>query len=113
MTTIPKTSPRTPATDVAAAIHDGKAHLLLAASGSVASIKLHLIISALKHYPNLSIRVILTKSAVHFFTGQSEEQPTVATLASLPNVDAIHQDEDEWVEPWTRGMNILHIELRR
>ena len=113
MTTILEASLRAPAAAVAAAIHDGKAHLLLAASGSVASVKLPLIISALKHYPNLSIRVILTKSAAHFFTGQSSEQPTVAALASLPNVDAVHQDEDEWVEPWTRGMKILHIELRR
>jgi phosphopantothenoylcysteine decarboxylase len=113
MTTIPEASLRAPAAAVAAAIHDGKVHLLLAGSGSVASVKLPLIISALKHYPNLSIRVILTKSAVHFFTGQSSEQPTVAALASLPNVDAVHQDEDEWVEPWTRGMKILHIELRR
>jgi phosphopantothenoylcysteine decarboxylase len=113
MTTIPEANLRAPAAAVASAIHDGKAHLLLAASGSVASVKLPLIISALKHYPNLSIRVILTKSAAHFFTGQSSEQPTVAALASLPNVDAVHQDEDEWVEPWTRGMKILHIELRR
>ncbi|RFU33153.1 hypothetical protein B7463_g3181, partial [Scytalidium lignicola] len=113
MTTIPEASLRTPATAVAAAIDDGKLHLLLAASGSVACVKLPSIISALKHYPNLSIRIILTKSATHFFTGQSLEQPTMATLASLPNVDAVHQDEDEWVEPWTRGMNILHIELRR
>jgi phosphopantothenoylcysteine decarboxylase len=113
MTAVPEASPRGPAAAVAAAIDDGKAHLLLAASGSVASVKLPLIISALKHHTNLSIRVILTKSAAHFFTGQSSEQPTVAALASLPNVDAVHRDEDVWVEPWTRGMNIPHIELRR
>jgi phosphopantothenoylcysteine decarboxylase len=37
----------------------------------------------------------------------------VASLALLPNVDSVHQDEDEWVEPWTRDVKILHIELRR
>jgi len=102
-----------PAAAVAAAISDGKTHVLLAASGSVATIKLPLIISSLSRHPNISIRVILTKSAARFLAGQSAEQPTVASLASLPNVDSVHQDEDEWDEPWTRDANILHIELRR
>ncbi|KAI9931222.1 hypothetical protein ASPWEDRAFT_34237 [Aspergillus wentii DTO 134E9] len=102
-----------PAAELAAAINDGKTHLLLAASGSVAVIKLPLIISSLQDYPNLSIRIILTKSATHFLAGQSPEQPTVASLSSLPNVDSVYQDEDEWVEPWTREAKILHIEARR
>jgi phosphopantothenoylcysteine decarboxylase len=104
---------RAPAVAVAATLHDGKTHLLLAASGSVATIKLPLIISALKDQSNLSIRVILTKSAARFLMGQSAEQPTVAALAGLPNVDSVHQDDDEWVEPWRREAKILHIELRR
>ncbi|KKZ66633.1 phosphopantothenoylcysteine decarboxylase [[Emmonsia] crescens] len=104
---------QSPASNIAAALQDGKTHLLLAASGSVATIKLPQIITALRNYPNLSIRLILTKSATHFLGGQSVEQPTVASLALLPNVDSVHQDEDEWVEPWTRNANILHIELRR
>jgi phosphopantothenoylcysteine decarboxylase len=104
---------RAPAEAVAAAIHDGKAHLILAASGSVATIKLPLIISALENHPNLSIRLILTKCAARFLAGRSPEQPTVASLALLPNVDSVHLDEDEWAEPWTRDAKILHIELRR
>lgn len=104
---------RAPAAAVAAAINDGKTHLLLGASGSVAVIKLPLIISSLANHPNLSIRVILTKSATHFLAGQSPEQPTVASLSFLPNVDSVHQDEDEWIEPWKRDAKILHIELRR
>ena len=103
MTTRSEPSPgdkyRTPAAAVAARIQDGKQHLLLAASGSVATIKLPLIISSFQARSNLSIRVILTKSATHFLAGQSPEQPTVASLASLPNVDAVHLDEDEWNEP--------------
>lgn len=106
-------SPLTPAASVAAAIHDGRRHLLLAASGSVATIKLPLIISALRHHANLSIRVVLTKAAARFLAGQSPEQPTVAALAALPNVDGVYQDDDEWVGGWTRGAEILHISLRR
>lgn len=99
---------------IAATLHDGKKHLILAASGSVATIKLPLIISSLQNHANLSIRIILTKSACNFLAGQSPEQPPVASLALLPNVDSVHhRDEDEWEEPWTRDAKILHIELRR
>lgn len=104
---------RSPAAAVAAALNDGKKHLLLASSGSVATIKLPLIISSLSNQQNLSIRVILTKSAANFLAGQSFEQPTVASLSLLPHVDAVYQDEDEWLEPWKRDSSILHIELRK
>ncbi|KAI4179589.1 MAG: hypothetical protein LQ346_007166 [Caloplaca aetnensis] len=104
---------RAPGAVVAGAINDGKRHLLLAASGSVATIKLPLIISAFENYLNFSIRIIITKSATHFLAGQSPEQPTVSSLASLSNVDGVYLDEDEWTEPWTRDSKILHIELRR
>lgn len=109
----PPKMPSTPADTVAAAVDDGKSHLLLAASGSVATIKLPLIISSLEKHPNLSIRVIFTKTATRFLAGQSAEQPTVESIASAPNVDGIYMDEDEWMEPWTRNATILHIELRR
>ncbi|KAK8102094.1 hypothetical protein PG984_015240 [Apiospora sp. TS-2023a] len=96
-----------------AALLDGKTHLLLAASGSVATIKLPLIVQALSRHPNLSIRILLTPSASRFLAGQSVEQPTVSSLRQQPNVDAVYVDEDEWKEPWKRGNAILHIELRR
>ncbi|KAJ9156195.1 Phosphopantothenoylcysteine decarboxylase [Pleurostoma richardsiae] len=99
---------------LAAARDDGKVHLLLAASGSVATIKIPEIVKALaKHHGRLSIRIILTKSARQFLAGQSKEQPTVSSLLHLPNVDAVYGDEAEWAEPWRRGAPILHIELRR
>lgn len=98
---------------VEATLDDGKHHLLLAASGSVATIKLPLIVSSFAKYPNLAIRIVLTSSAAHFLDGQSDEQPALSSLASLPNVEGIHRDEDEWTEPWTRGAKILHIALRR
>ena len=106
--------------------NDGKRHLLLAASGSVATIKVPEIVKALTgaHPPStLSIRIVLTASAARFLNGQADEQPTLAQVRELPGVDAIYGDDDEWAAPsdgrdasaggWTRGAPILHIELRR
>jgi phosphopantothenoylcysteine decarboxylase len=56
---------------------------------------------------------VLTAAAARFLAGQSAEQPTVASLSALPNVDGVHLDADEWERPWTRGAEILHIALRR
>ena len=94
---------------------DNRIHLLLAATGSVATIKIANIISALSpHTHKLSIRVILTTKAKQFLAGQSAEQPTVSSLSSLPGVEAIYDDEAEWgPEPWRRGVDVLHISLRR
>lgn len=93
--------------------HDNKKHLLLAASGSVATIKIPLIVQKLSVHHNLSIRIVLTQAASRFLAGQSDEQPTLATLQRMKNVDGIYTDSDEWERPWTRGSGILHIELRR
>ncbi|CAK4033049.1 flavo [Lecanosticta acicola] len=94
-------------------LNDGKRHLLLAATGSVATIKIPNIIQSLSRHRNLAIRVLLTDSAAEFLQGQSDEQPSLTTLSRLPNVEAIHLDRDEWQPPWTRAAPILHIELRR
>lgn len=102
-----------PAQEVTQARSDGKVHLLLAASGSVATIKIPNIIKGLSRHPNLSIRLVLTSSAAEFLQGQAEEQPSLADIRNYPNVDAIFTDESEWVQPWTRGAPILHIELRK
>jgi phosphopantothenoylcysteine decarboxylase len=98
---------------VASEHNDGKHHLLLAASGSVATIKIPNILQALSHHPNLSIRVILTKSATNFLAGQSAEQPHLEVLHRIKNVEGVFLDEEEWHHPWKRGSGILHIELRR
>lgn len=92
---------------------DNKTHVLLAASGSVATIKIPNIVKALSTYPQLSVRLVLTASAAQFLAGQSAEQPDLATIAAFPNVDGIYLDADEWSKPWVRGDKILHIELRR
>ena len=94
-------------------IKDGKYHLLLAASGSVATIKIPNIIQALSRHPSLSIRVLLTDAAAKFLQGQSQEQPSLEEISKYPHVDGIYRDHDEWSIPWTRGAPILHIELRR
>lgn len=57
--------------------------------------------------------MVLTTSATHFLNGQSQEQPTIESLATLPNVDGIYQDKDELGESWVRGAGILHINLRK
>lgn len=105
-----RSNPRLVAKDHA---EDGKFHLLLAASGSVATIKIPNIVRSLAKQKKLSIRIILTESAARFLQGQSDEQPSLDNIADYPNVDAIYRDEDEWKEPWVRGAPILHIELRR
>lgn len=92
---------------------DGKHHLLLAATGSVATIKIPFILQSLSHHPSLSIRVIFSESARQFLQGQSAEQPTIASLLDIRNVDGVYFDEHEWTKPWVRGDSILHIELRR
>ncbi|KAH8894874.1 flavoprotein [Thozetella sp. PMI_491] len=102
-----------PAAALAGQMNDGKIHLLVACSGSVATIKLPNILQSFARYPRLSVRVILTASAARFLEGQSHEQPTLLQLRRIPNVDAIYRDEDEWSTPWVRSANILHIELRR
>lgn len=106
-------------------LHDNKTHLLLAATGSVATIKLPLIISTLARNhaqrqhtdgataKDLSIRVLLTPSASRFLAGQSHEQPPMSSLLTMDCVDGVYIDADEWREPWKRGDAIVHIELRR
>lgn len=111
----PKPSPSPPQPILKASDHhtDKKHHLLLAATGSVATIKIPLILHALSQHHNLSIRLIFSESARQFLQGQSVEQPTIASLLEINNVDGVYFDEHEWTKPWVRGDSILHIELRR
>ncbi|EAQ85843.1 hypothetical protein CHGG_07096 [Chaetomium globosum CBS 148.51] len=87
-----------------AARNDGKKHLLLAYAPCFPS-SLPVIVAALdKYQDSLSIRIVLTESATHFLSGQSDEQPTVDSLLYLPNVDAVYRDHHEWgPRPWRRG----------
>lgn len=93
--------------------NDGKSHILLAASGSVATIKLPLIAQALAQNENVSVRIIVTENAREFLQSQAEEQPRLESLYNIRGIDGIYYDSDEWSKPWVRGDKILHIELRR
>ncbi|KAM5455587.1 putative phosphopantothenoylcysteine decarboxylase [Microsporum audouinii] len=93
--------------------HDGKVHILLAATGSVATIKIPNIVASLGSQDKFSIRIIVTESAANFLNGQSDEQPSLQQIRRMKGVEGIYHDEDEWKKPWVRGADILHIELRR
>lgn len=112
MSTVPRQQDGSPL-KAAEHINDGKHHLLLAATGSVATIKIPNIVDALSKYDNLSIRILLTESAANFLQGQSGEQPSIQHISQMKHIDGIYRDEDEWRKPWVRGDSILHIELRR
>jgi phosphopantothenoylcysteine decarboxylase len=93
--------------------YDDQIHVLLCASGSVAAIKIPNMVNALAKHKKVRVRLVFTNSAANFLQGQSAEQPSIADIEALPNVDAVYFDADEWAEPWVRGNKILHIELRR
>ena len=111
--TCPMTNSSATPFNASAYANDNKHHILLAASGSVATIKLAHIAKALAAHPNVSIRIILTHSAENFLQGQSEEIPDISHVKQIQNVDGVYVDTDEWKKPWVRGDKILHIELRR
>ncbi|RKF84385.1 putative phosphopantothenoylcysteine decarboxylase, partial [Golovinomyces cichoracearum] len=92
---------------------DNKKHLLLCASGSVATIKIPDILQSLSKYNNLSIRLIFTKAATSFLSSLKSDTSNIEMLTLIRNVDGIFFDDDEWMNPWKRGDPILHIELRR
>jgi phosphopantothenoylcysteine decarboxylase len=69
---------------------DGKHHILLAATGSVATIKLPLIAYDLVKHPNVSIRIVVTLAAAQFLNSQAAEQPSLLSLLDLAGVDGIH-----------------------
>ncbi|KAK2871677.1 hypothetical protein FQN49_002946 [Arthroderma sp. PD_2] len=102
-----------PAFSAADYANDGKYHILLASTGSVATIKLPDIIASLGSQDKFTIRVVLTESAANFLGGQSAEQPTLRDIRRMNSVEGIYHNEDEWKKPWVRGADILHIELRR
>jgi hypothetical protein len=93
--------------------NDKKFHILLAASGSVATIKLPNITKALCQNQQVSVRIIVSEAAERFLMNQSSEQPILDSLQQIDGVDGIYRDQDEWSPPWTRGGTVLHIELRK
>ncbi|XP_052527720.1 phosphopantothenoylcysteine decarboxylase isoform X1 [Tympanuchus pallidicinctus] len=77
-----------------------KFHVLVGVTGSVAALKLPLLISGLLEIPGLEVKVVTTERAKHFYKPQ--EIPVT-----------LYSDEDEWQLWKGRSDPVLHIELRR
>ncbi|XP_018536706.1 phosphopantothenoylcysteine decarboxylase [Lates calcarifer] len=74
--------------------------VLVGVTGSVAALKLPLLVSQLLQLPGVDVRVVTTEHAKHFYNP-----------AEVPV--RIYSEKDEW-ELWTqRSDPVLHIELRR
>ncbi|CAG8569005.1 6130_t:CDS:2 [Paraglomus brasilianum] len=77
--------------------------VLIGATGSVASVKIPLIVSELSKCKNAVVKVVSTKHALHFFDREQLKKDTgVAVLT----------DEDEWNLWNVMSDPVLHIELR-
>lgn len=75
-------------------------HVLVGVTGSVAALKLPLLVSRLLAIPGLEVAVVTTERARHFYSPQ--DVPVT-----------LYSDADEW-EMWKcREDPVLHIELRR
>ena len=70
---------------------DGKRHILVGATGSVASVKIPLIVKSLLAHEEVEVQVVVTKTAKHFFD--------VEKLKSELNVK-VWEDEDDWKAPY-------------
>ncbi|KIK70454.1 hypothetical protein GYMLUDRAFT_32476 [Collybiopsis luxurians FD-317 M1] len=79
---------------------DGFTHVLIIATGSVAAVKVPLIVAELLKYARVKVQVVATKPSLTFFNVH-DVQCSVWT------------DEDEWKSDYKIGDPILHIELRR
>ncbi|KAM3663353.1 phosphopantothenoylcysteine decarboxylase isoform 2-T2 [Ammospiza maritima maritima] len=77
-----------------------KFHVLLGVTGSVAALKLPLLVAELLKIPALEVKVVTTERAKHFYNAQ--EIPV-----------ALYGDEEEWQLWKGRSDPVLHIELRR
>ena len=80
-----------------------KYHILIAATGSVASVKLPLIVQRLRSVPKVEVQVVITKTCKNFFDVEDLRRTGVK----------VWEDEDEW-KVWHEVSDpVLHIELRR
>ncbi|KAB0792347.1 hypothetical protein PPYR_14306 [Photinus pyralis] len=76
-------------------------NILLGCTGSVATIKLPILVkSLLELQPDIHIRVITTERARHFFNSHD-----------IPEQVQVFDDDREWKSWSTRGDPVLHIEL--
>lgn len=79
------------------------AHLLLAVTGSVAAVKIPLLVQQFRLHGDVDIRLVATQHAGHFFDRQEVLALGVQVLT----------DEDEWLTWKSMSDPVLHIELRK
>ncbi|ODQ77036.1 hypothetical protein BABINDRAFT_163767 [Babjeviella inositovora NRRL Y-12698] len=103
------TGPPIPFTQYLQRHDDEKIHILLGVSGSVATIKVPLIIDKLYEIygpDKMSVQVVATNAASHFLNGLKIQAEV-----------KVWRDKDEWCTPESRsrsvGDPILHVELRK
>lgn len=92
-----------------------KTHLLVACTGSIATIKLPNILTYLSRFSStLSVHVILTPAAINFLPPSLRNpSPQVSIPSVYPIVSRCWTDADEWVQWRAIGDPVLHIELRK
>ncbi|KAM5337228.1 phosphopantothenoylcysteine decarboxylase isoform 3-T4 [Glossophaga mutica] len=84
----------------ASPLAERRLHVLVGVTGSVAALKLPLLVSRLLDIPGLEVAVVTTEKAKHFYSPQD-----------IPVT--LYSDADEW-EMWKhRSDPVLHIDLRR
>ncbi|XP_019474895.1 phosphopantothenoylcysteine decarboxylase isoform X1 [Meleagris gallopavo] len=86
--------------ETSSSVPQEKFRVLVGVTGSVAALKLPLLISGLLEIPGLEVKVVTTERAKHFYNPQ--EIPVT-----------LYSDEDEWQLWKGRSDPVLHIELRR
>lgn len=82
---------------------EGYTHVLLIATGSVASVKAPLIVKALLAHRYVKVEVVATNASLEFV-----DRTKIAEAGSR-----VWTNEDEWTGTYKIGDPILHIELRR
>ncbi|XP_041442646.1 phosphopantothenoylcysteine decarboxylase [Xenopus laevis] len=75
-------------------------HILVGVTGSVAALKLPLLVSGFLQIPGVQVQVVSTEKAKHFYNVQDIAVPLCS-------------DQDEWTMWTKRSDPVLHIELRR
>jgi len=97
------------AASAAKSFPDRPLHVLLATTGSVASVKAPLIVEALLKHKNVEVQVVATRYSKTFYDPEKLETDAEALGKSVK----VWQNEDEWTSWKKIGNPILHIELRR
>lgn len=86
-------------------------NVLIGVTGSVAALKLPLLVRSLKaHSPDINIRIVVTSHSIHFFNPNDLKDHPASSVSSPVE---ILRDEDEW-STWKKiSDDVLHIELRK